>query len=65
MLVRALELDDQMHEVRLMLVNVFMKQQRYQEVLGQLAAYIENNPDSPQVEAVKNMKEQIEKALNQ
>ena len=65
MLVRALELDDQMHEVRLMLVNVFMKQQRYQEVLGQLAAYIEDNPDSPQVEAVKNMKEQIEKALNQ
>jgi len=62
---RAIELDDQMHEVRLMLVNVFMKQQRYQEVLDQLGAYVENNPDSPQVEAVMNMKGKIEKALNQ
>jgi len=65
MLQRAIELDDQMHEVRLMLVNVFMKQQRYQEVLDQLGAYVENNPDSPQVEAVMNMKGKIEKALNQ
>lgn len=65
MLARALELDDQMHEVRLMLVNVYMKQQRYKEVLDQLGAYIENYQDSPQLEAVKNMKAQIEKALNQ
>ena len=65
MLARALELDDQMHEVRLMLVNVYMKQQRYKEVLDQLGAYIENNQDSPQLEAVKNMKAQIEQALKQ
>ena len=48
-----------------MLVNVYMKQQRYKEVLDQLGAYIENYQDSPQLEAVKNMKAQIEKALNQ
>ena len=63
MLMRALELDEQYHVVRLMLVNVYVKQARYNDVLAQLTEFLERNPDGPQSEAVRAMKQQIEKAL--
>ena len=63
MLMRALELDEEYHAVRLMLVNVYVKQARYNDVLAQLTEFLERNPDGPQSEAVRAMKQQIEKAL--
>ena len=63
MLMRALELDEEYHAVRLMLVNVYMKQARYNDVLAQLTEFLEKNPDDPQSDAVRSMKQQIEKAL--
>ena len=63
MLIRALELDKEYHAVRLMLVNVYMKQARYNDVLAQLTEFLERSPDDPQSEAVRAMKQQIEKAL--
>ena len=63
MLMRALELDEEYHVVRLMLVNVYVKQARYNDVLAQLTEFLERNPDGPQSEAVRAMKQQIEKAL--
>ena len=63
MLMRALELDEEYHVVRLMLVNVYWKQARYNDVLAQLTEFLERSPDDPQSEAVRAMKRQIEKAL--
>ena len=63
MLTRALELDEEYHVVRLMLVNIYVKQARYNDVLAQLTEFLERNPDDPQSEAVRAMKQQIEKAL--
>ncbi len=62
-LLRALELDEDYHVVRLMLVNVYVRQARYNDVLTQLTEFLERNPDDPQSEAVRAMKQQIEKAL--
>ena len=63
MLDAALTFDEGKHEARLMLVNVYMKQRRYLEVVELLSEYLELNPDSPQREAVEAMKNQIEQAL--
>ena len=63
MLMQALELDEEYHMVRLMLVNLYMKQARYRDVLAQLTEFLERNPDDPQSESVRAMKQQIEKAL--
>ncbi len=62
-LAAALTFDEDKHEVRLMLVNVYTKQRRYLEVVELLSEYLEYYPDSPQREAVEAMKKQIEQAL--
>lgn len=51
------------HEARLMLVNIFMKQRRYQEALDQLSEYLTAVPDSPQRPSVERMRTQIQDAL--
>jgi len=64
MLHRALELDEEMDDVRLMLLNVYTKQQRYDAAMEQLMSYLQKNPESPRRAALESLKEQIERALN-
>jgi len=65
MLHRALELDGELHEARIMLINVFTKQNRWNDALEQANTYLAKNPDSPQRADIQRIKQQIEKALNQ
>jgi Flp pilus assembly protein TadD len=56
----ALTLDGRMHEARLALVNIYVRQRRYEEALRQISAYLEANPDSPQREELKALRIKIE-----
>ncbi len=60
---RALELEDGLQNARLVLINVYSKQQRYKEALDQINAFILKNPKSPQRPALEGIKQQIEKVL--
>ena len=62
MLHRALELDQELHEARLMLINVYTKQNRLNEALEQINTFLAKNPKSPQRPALEGIKVQIEKA---
>jgi len=62
---RALDLDEELHESRIMLINVFTKQSRWNDALEQANAYLTKNPKSPQRADIERIKGQIEKALNQ
>jgi Flp pilus assembly protein TadD len=59
---KALELDDQQHDARLMLINVYVKQTRYDDALNQIKTYIVKNPRAPQRAALERIQAQIEKA---
>jgi Flp pilus assembly protein TadD len=59
---KALELDDQQHDARLMLINVYVKQTRYEDALAQIKTYIAKNPKAPQRAALERIQAQIEKA---
>ena len=63
-LIRALKLDSELHDARLMLANVYLKQFRFDTALEQLTTYLEKNPNTPQRAALEKMKAQIERALN-
>jgi Flp pilus assembly protein TadD len=58
---KALELDDQQHDARLMLINVYVKQTRYEEAIAQIKTYIAKNPKAPQRAALERIQGQIEK----
>jgi Tfp pilus assembly protein PilF len=60
---RALELDADQQNPRLMLVNVYTKSARYSDALEQVNIFITKNPKAPQRPALENIKQQIEKAL--
>ena len=62
-LIRALELDTGAPGARLMLVNVYMQQQRYKPALEQLEWYLENNPDGEDRKAVEELRDRILKLL--
>jgi len=51
-------------DARLMLVNIYLKQKRYQEALDQLDAYLMAVPNSPQRPAAAHTQAAIRKALN-
>jgi len=59
---RALELAPKMASVRLMLANVYLKLQRYDNVLEQLNTYIAENPRGEQLKDVMQMRDQLVKA---
>jgi len=59
---RALELAPKMASVRLMLANVYLKLQKYDNVLEQLNTYIAENPRGEQLENVMQMRDQLVKA---
>jgi Flp pilus assembly protein TadD len=58
----ALELDEQQHDARLMLINVYVKQTRYEEAVAQIKTYLTKNPKAPQRPALERIQAQIEKA---
>jgi Tfp pilus assembly protein PilF len=60
---RALDLDEDQHNARLMLVNVYSKSARYREALEQANIFLQKNPKAPQRPALENIKQQIEKVL--
>jgi tetratricopeptide (TPR) repeat protein len=64
-LTRALDLDADMHDARLMLVNVYTKSARYPEALEQIKTFLTKNPKATQRPALENIKQQIEKVLAQ
>jgi Flp pilus assembly protein TadD len=64
LLINALALDKQMQEARLSLLNIYIRQKRYDAALKQIAAYLEANPNSPQREQLEKFKSQIESAIS-
>jgi tetratricopeptide (TPR) repeat protein len=60
---RAIDLDADQSNARLMLVNVYTRAGRYPEALEQVNAFIAKNPKAPQRAALENIKQQIEKAI--
>lgn len=60
---RTLELDPKMGNARLMLANVYLKLQRYDNVLEQLNSYIAGNPQGQQLAAAVQMRDQLLHAL--
>ena len=60
---KALELDENEHNARLMLINVYTKGARFSDALQQANAFLEKNPKAPQRPSLEAIKQQIEKIL--
>jgi predicted Zn-dependent protease len=60
---RAHELDPRMSMIRLMLANVFMKQNKWEEVLQQLDGYLKENPRAADRTSVEQMRNTIATGL--
>ena len=60
---RALEIEAGHGQARLMLLNVYARQTRYEAALEQAVAFLEENPDSPQYPAIQRVRSQLETAL--
>lgn len=63
-LLEALALDPSFSDARLALINVFTRQQLYDEALAEIAAFLEDSPDSPRRGAVEAIRIQIEAATS-
>jgi Flp pilus assembly protein TadD len=61
--INALALDNKVYEAHLMLVNVYIRQQRYDAALKQISAYLKTNPNAAQKEQMEALKAKIEKTL--
>ena len=62
-LLEALGRDGAPANVRLMLINVYARQNRLDAALEQAVAFIDENPDAPERTAIEQVREQIETAL--
>ena len=62
---RALELDPELSDARLMLINVYTRQARYNDALEQADLFLAKNPKAPQRPAIESIKKQIENVLAQ
>ena len=60
---RARELNPNLSSARLILANVYMKQNRWQDVLDNLTAYLQENPKANDRAAVEEMRSRIAKTL--
>lgn len=60
---RALELDEQENDARLMLINVYVRQTRYEKALASIKSFLLKNPKAPQRASLEGMQAQLEKAL--
>jgi tetratricopeptide (TPR) repeat protein len=61
--INALALDEKMHEARLMLVNIYIRLQRYDAALKQISVYLKSNPNAAQREQMEALKAKIEHSL--
>jgi tetratricopeptide (TPR) repeat protein len=61
---RALGLDEDFHDVRIMLFNVYMAMRDFDAALDQLTTYLEVFPDSPQREGIERTKAALEEQLS-
>jgi tetratricopeptide (TPR) repeat protein len=62
---RAYSLDATMGSILLMLANVYIKQQRWTEVLECVNTYLQEYPDAPDREAVEDLREKVKRLQNQ
>jgi len=60
---KALDLDSNMSSVRLMLVNVYRQQNRGQDILNQLDAYLKENPKASNRAEIAQMRAAVAKVL--
>jgi tetratricopeptide (TPR) repeat protein len=60
---RALELDSKLSDAELMLVNVYTRQNRFEEALKQIDSYMEKFPKASQRPALEKIREQIQGVL--
>ena len=59
---KALGLAPNLFQARLMLANVYLKEQRYDDLLEQLDRYLADNPNGEQRESVQQMRQALLKA---
>jgi len=59
---KALELAPKMFQARLMLANVYLKEQRYDNLMDQLDRYLAENPNGEQRPAVEQMRQSLMEA---
>ena len=52
-------LDKEFSDLRLVLINVYTRQRRFEEALLELRAYLDKNPKSPQRAALEAIEKQI------
>jgi cytochrome c-type biogenesis protein CcmH/NrfG len=60
---KALELDEDEHNARLMLINVYTRGARYSDALEQANMFLAKNPKAPQRASLEAIRQQIEKVL--
>jgi len=61
---RAVELNSSSVNARPMLINVYIKQKRWNEVLGQIDAFLKENPKSEERKTMEELREKVSKGLN-
>jgi tetratricopeptide (TPR) repeat protein len=62
-LLRSQKLDPKSRPVRLMLINVYMKTAKWQNVLDQLNAYLKENPKAPDRAQMQEMRDKVIEGL--
>lgn len=60
---KAIEIQPGFGPARLMLANVYTKQERWPEVLNALDAYLKDNPKAPDRASVEQMRDRVAKSL--
>jgi Flp pilus assembly protein TadD len=61
---KACELDSTMSVARLMLVNVYLKQKRWNDLLEQIDIFIKQNPNAKERKPMEDLRQKITKELN-
>jgi Flp pilus assembly protein TadD len=65
LLMNALALDNAMHEARLTLVSIYVRQRRYRDALKQISLYLQAVPDAPERVRMEALRNQIEGILDE
>ncbi len=60
---KALEIDDNDDNARLVLVNVYAKSASYEDALEEIGRFLARNPNSPQRASLESIQDQIQKLL--
>jgi len=61
---KACELDPTLSVARLMLVNVYLKQKRWNDLVAQIDIFIKQNPNAKERKPMEELREKITKELN-